>query len=273
MLADSSRHLFTHLVIRFYFCTQLLFFFFFFLPVCGFLLTGILRIALHILMAALRLLFPGTARWVALGKLLAGLEVLNDVLLVPWLIAWPDINRRGSRVRCQNAVRGAVVLTESSSVPGVTLQPDRCSPMVQTFLLDVAPIPSWGLSAVAEPAPAEPEDLLHVELLFSRHRHPIHPRCDASGTWNPRNNEAESWLQRLHLFCLCCRFWPIKGRCLQLLPCVLFPLFSNSVCSLSLVIAHTWYPLPVPPSSLPFVVLCLSALGMLTATCSDSSHK
>lgn len=235
-------------------------------------------------MAVLRLLFSGTARWVALLKLLAGLEVLDDVLLVPWLITWPDINRRGSRVWCQYAVHRAVVLAESSSVPGVTLQPNRCSPVVQTFLLDVAPIPSWGLSAVAEPAPAEPEDLLHVELLFSRHRHPIRPRCDASDTWNPRNKEAESRLQRLHLLCLCCRFWQIKERCLQLLPCVLFPLFSNSVCSLSLVIAHTWYPLPVPPSSLPFVVLCLSAhtththtqhrkLGTLTATCSDSSRK
>lgn len=207
-------------------------------------------------MAALRLLFPGTARWVALGKLLASLEVLDDVLLVPWLIARPDINRCGSRVRNQNAVHGAVALAKSSSVPGVTLQPDRCSPVVETFLLDIAPIPSWGLSVVAEPAPAEPEDLLHIKLLFSRHRHPI--RCDASGTWNPRNNEAER-LQRLYLVCLCCRFWPINGRCLQLLPCVLFPLFSNSVCSLSLVIAHTWYPLPVPPSSLPFVVLYLSA--------------
>lgn len=146
-----------------------------FLPVCGFLLGGIRRVVLHVLMASLRLLFSGTARWVALWELLACVEVLDDVLLLPWLIARPDVNWRGTRVRSQNAVRRAV-LTKSSPVPGVTLQPDWCSPVVETFLLDIATVPSRALGAVTKPAPTEPEDLLHVKLLFSSHRH------DATGT-------------------------------------------------------------------------------------------
>lgn len=125
-------------------------------PLSGLRLCRFLGAALHILLASVgNLLFLDRAwRIAGLGRLLIDLNRLGAVLLmVPRLRTRSDADRCRPRCGRQDAVDRAAGLpkTSDASLPRVTLEPalDRCPPMVQAILLDVASDPSDAAAPAA----------------------------------------------------------------------------------------------------------------------------
>lgn len=82
------------------------------------------------------------------------------------------VPRRRARHGGQDVVvHGAAALLQPIPVPRVALQPvlHRGAPVLVPFLLVAAPGAGGALRGVAEPPPAEPQDLLHIKLLLPRH--------------------------------------------------------------------------------------------------------
>lgn len=115
------------------------------------------------------LLFVGVFLRAALGAVLAGAQLLDDALLLLPAVPGAVMHRRGAGHRSQDVVmNGAAVLLEPISVPRVALEPvlHWGSPVLKPFLLVAAPGAGGALRGVAEPSPAEPQDLLHIKLFL-----------------------------------------------------------------------------------------------------------
>lgn len=139
------------------------------LPLCRFICI-LLCDHLQLLGGFTRIFFSRVLLRACFGDLLVGPQLLDEVLWVPG-VDGPVMHRCWPRHGGQDVVVDrAAVLLQPISVPRVALQPvlHRGPPVLESFLLVAAPGAGGALRGVAEPPPAEPQDLLHIKLFLPR---------------------------------------------------------------------------------------------------------